>query len=116
MGRDGLGWGCGGVCIALVGALSGCPNPNTYTTPRTLDPGKVQWQIAPEGIVTSYKINNGSRDASGNPTTTNVLAGWPMIPSFGARFGVAQGLEIGLRLPQGQPIAADAKIRLLKGS
>jgi hypothetical protein len=101
--------------LGLVLALSGCPNPNTYTTPRTLDPGTVQWQVAAEGIGVDYKVSNGSTDSKGNPVKTDVLAGLPTIPTFGVRFGAAEGLEIGLRLPNGEPFAADTKIRLLKG-
>src|SRR5580658_10691598 len=105
----------GGASVGVVLALSGCPNPNTYTTPRTLDPGTVQWQVAAEGIGVDYKARYGSTDSNGNPIKTDVLAGLPMLPTFGVRFGAAEGLEIGLRLPNGEPFAADTKIRLLKG-
>jgi hypothetical protein len=99
----------------LALAVSGCPNPNTYTTPRTLDPGKVQWQLAPEFIAVNYDANYGSTDANGNPIKTNVTGVLPMLPTFGVRTGVAEGVEIGLRLPNHEPIAIDAKFRLLKG-
>jgi hypothetical protein len=106
----------GGAFVGVVLALSGCPNPNTYTTPRTLDPGKVQWQVAPEVIGANYKTTNGSTDANGNLVKTNAGGVLPMLPSFGMRIGLAEGLELGLRAPNLEPIAADAKIRLLKGS
>jgi hypothetical protein len=99
----------------LVLAVTGCPNPNTYTTPRTLDRGTVQSQVAVEGIGVDYKARYGSTDSNANPIKTDVLAGLPVFPTFGVRFGAAEGLEIGLRLPNGEPFAADAKIRLLKG-
>jgi hypothetical protein len=105
----------GSAALGLVLALSGCPNPNTYTTPRTLDRGTVQWQVAAEGIGVDYKASYGSTDSNGNPIKTDVVAGLPMVPTFGVRFGAAEGLEIGLRLPNGEPFAADTKIRLLKG-
>ena len=41
----------------LVFLLAGCPNPNTYTTPRTLDPGQVQWQVAAEVIGVDYSAS-----------------------------------------------------------
>jgi hypothetical protein len=107
--------GLGVVSAGLGLALSGCPNPNTYTTPRTIDPGKVQWQVAPEVIGANYNAAYGSTDANGNPTKTNVSSVWPMLPTVGARIGVAEGLEIGLRLPNQEPLAGDVKIRLLKG-
>jgi hypothetical protein len=75
----------------------------------------VQWQVTAEGIGVDYKVNYGSTDSNGYPIKTNVAAGFPMLPTFGVRFGAAEGLEIGLRLPNGEPFAADAKIRLLKG-
>jgi hypothetical protein len=108
--------GLGVASAGLVLALSGCPNPNTYTTPRTIDPGKVEWQVAPEVIAANYNAAYGSTDANGNPIKTNVSSVWPMLPTVGARIGVAEGLEIGLRLPNQEPLAGDVKIRLLKGS
>jgi hypothetical protein len=106
----------GGASVGVVLAVSGCPNPNTYTTPRTLDPGKVQWQVAPEVIGVNYKTTNGSTDANGNLVKTNAGGVLPMLPSFGMRIGLADGLELGLRAPNLEPAAADAKIRLVKGS
>src|SRR5580700_4105235 len=106
----------GGASVGVVLAVSGCPNPNTYTTPRTLDPGKVQWQVAPEAIGVNYKTTNGSTDANGNLVKTNAGGVLPMLPSFGMRIGLADGLELGLRAPNLEPVAADAKIRLVKGS
>ena len=102
-------------CTVVVLALSACPNPNTYTTPRTLDPGTVQWQLAPEVIGVNYKATYGSTDANANLIKTNVSSVWPMLPTFGARIGVTEGFEVGLRIPNHEPIAGDLKIRLLKG-
>jgi len=107
--------GLAATSAGLVFLLGGCPNPNTYTTPRTLDPGQVQWQVAPEVIGVDYSARYGSTDASGNLIKTKVSSVWPMFPTFGARIGVAEGLEIGLRAPNLEPVAGDAKIRLLKG-
>ena len=101
-----------GACAGLVLSLSGCPNPNMYTTPRTLDPGTVQWQVAPEVIGVSY--NATTTDVNGNPVTQNVSAALPMVPSFGARVGVADGFDVGVRLQNLDSLAADFKIRLYK--
>jgi hypothetical protein len=107
----------GAACAWLTISLSGCPNPNMYTTPRTLDPGKVQWQVAPEVIGVSYKATTTTSDANGNPvaSTTNVTAVLPMIPSFGVRVGLVEGLDLGVRLQNFDSLAADLKIRLLRG-
>jgi hypothetical protein len=81
--------------------LCGCPNPNTYQTPRTLDPGKVQVNIAAEGIGVNY--SGGSAWA-------------PMLPSVGVRVGVADGVDLGFREQNFDSLGADAKIRLVKGT
>ena len=75
----------------------------------------MQWQLAPEVIGVDYSARYGSTDASGNLVKTKVSSVWPMAPTFGARIGVAEGLEIGLRAPNLEPLAADAKICLHKG-
>src|SRR5579863_9467795 len=94
--------------------LSGCPNPNTYTTPRTLDPGTLQWQVAAEVIGVTY--NTTTTDANGHATTQSQTAVAPMVPSFGVRLGLIDGLDLGVRLQNLDSLAADAKIRLLKGT
>jgi hypothetical protein len=86
-------------CAALL--LCGCPNPNTYQTPRTLDPGKVQVNIAAEGIGANY--------AGGS-----VWA--PMLPTVGLRVGVLDGFDLGFREQNFDSLGMDAKIRLLKST
>ncbi len=104
--------------VALACLLCGCPNPNTYTTPRTLDPGKVQWQIAPEVIGVSYNTTTASTSTSGAATTQNATASLvvPMVPTFGARVGMVDGFDMGFRLQNLDSLAVDGKIRLLKGT
>jgi hypothetical protein len=87
--------------------LCGCPNPNTYTTPRTLDPGKVQWQIAPEAIGVNY-------NQTVNGTTQSASAILPMVPTFGARVGMVDGFDMGFRLTNLDSASVDGKIRLVK--
>ena len=88
---------------ALV--LCGCPNPNTYGTARTLDPGKFNVTVAPEAYGFSVK------DSKGNTLSGAV----PMLPTVGARVGIADGFDVGGRLPNLDSLAADGKVRLLKG-
>jgi hypothetical protein len=91
----------GATFVGAVALLCGCPNPNTYQTPRTLDPGAIQVNIAAEGIGANY--SGGSVWA-------------PMLPSVGVRVGVADGLDLGFREQNFDSLGADAKIRLVKGS
>jgi hypothetical protein len=113
----------GGTCAGLVLSLSGCPNPGMYTTPRTLDPRKVQWQAATEVIGVNYNgrqviaLGDGSQVGPGPSKIVqgNVSEIAPMVPSFGVRVGVAEGFEVGLRIPNLDSLAVDFKIRLLEG-
>ena len=112
------GWGLAGACGALF-LLTGCPNPNLYTTPRTLEPGKLQWNLAAEGIGASYTQTVTTGVAANGTTTTATQTqsfGSPMVPSFGIRYGIIDGLELGAHLQNMDSLEADLKVRLLKGT
>jgi hypothetical protein len=88
--------------IALV--LCGCPNPNTYTVPRTLDPGELQATLSPEIFAFRYVNKSGS------------LSGvTPTAPSFGMRYGLSDGVELGGRLSSMASPIFDGKIQLVRG-
>src|SRR5580704_17531379 len=91
-------------CAAVTAFLPGCPNPDLYTTPRTIDPGTVQFQVALEGIRANY---NGTQTTTttnnaGTPTTQQQQISesfiLPMVPTVGVRVGLADGLELGARI------------------
>ena len=69
--------------------LCGCPNPNTYTTPRTLDPGKWQLTVAPEALGFSY---NGYTTTA-NGVSTPVGGGY-QTPAPGEVKKPAAGVSI----------------------
>jgi len=99
--------------------LCGCPNPNLYTTPRTLNPGDLQLQIAAEGIGASYNSTTSTPNASGTGSTSSTTTAsfvLPMVPTVGLRYGVVDGFELGARVANFDTLAADGKIRLLKGT
>jgi hypothetical protein len=98
--------------------LCGCPNPNLYTTPRTLNPGDVQLQVAAEGIGATFDTTTTTQNADGTTTTHPSTASFlvPMIPTVGVRVGIADGFELGARVANFDTLAGDAKIRLLKGT
>jgi hypothetical protein len=105
--------------LAAGSTLCGCPNPNLYTTPRTLNPGDLQLQVAAEGIGASFNTSTTTENANGNGTTTQSSSAsflLPMIPTIGVRYGVAEGFELGARVANFDTLAGDAKIRLLKGT
>lgn len=83
---------------ALTAALSGCPSPSLYTTPRTIPTGTFQHTIAAEGI--------GVIGSS-----TAVL---PTLPTYQLRIGVHDQLDIGVRVANMTGLGADVKWNFLR--
>jgi hypothetical protein len=100
--------------VAAAFLLSGCPAPNTYTTPRTLDRGDLQWQAAVEGFGASFHQEVPNSNIGTHTETVSAFTLTP--PTFGVRYGVAEGFELGARLANLDSLALDGKIRLLKGT
>jgi hypothetical protein len=101
--------------VATVLFLCGCPNPNAYTTPRTLNAGDLQWQIAAEGW--GATINETVQNPGGvgvHTESASILT--PTVPSFGIRYGVVDGFDLGVRLSNLDSLSVDGKIRLLKST
>lgn len=92
------------VLLAAAPLVAGCPNPNTYGTPRTLNPGKVQHTIALEGVGVL-----GAPD----PVPNFVL---PTLPTYQLRVGVADGFDIGVRAAQLSSLGADFKWNFLRSA
>jgi hypothetical protein len=95
--------------------LCGCPNPNLYTTPRTLNKGDLQWQAAADGFGASFNTTVPNANGMGTHTETASLV-TPTLPSVGIRYGIADGFELGARASNLTSAAIDGKIRLLKGT
>jgi hypothetical protein len=89
-----------GVGLAL---LPGCPNPNTYATPRTIAPGKVAHSIAAE----SWAIAKNAKSDS---------YAVPLVPTYAARIGLAERVDVGVRMANGWALGSDVKFLLAKGS
>jgi hypothetical protein len=105
-----------GIAASLGAAmlLCGCPNPNTYTVPRTLDPGALQVTVAPEAYGYSFKQTTPA--TSTTPARTTTLSGaLPTLPTLGVRVGLAEGFDVGGRLPNLDSFAGDVKIQMLRG-
>lgn len=102
-----------GALAALAALCTGCPNPNTYGTPRTTPAGKVQHTIAAEGI--GFAWDQPTLDASGNPTTESNSATLPNFPSYQLRIGVADQVDVGVKLLNMSSLGADVKWNFIKG-
>jgi hypothetical protein len=90
-----------GVGLIVVGVLSlaGCPNPNTYATPRTAGSGHINHSIAIESWGFSFK------DSAGN----TVSATLPTAPTYSLHVGIGDQFEIGARIANMSSLGGDLK-------
>jgi hypothetical protein len=86
--------------LASIVSLTGCPNPNTYGTPRTTPAGKISHSIAVEAI-----------GAHGGGASVDV----PTAPTYTLRLGVADNVDLGFRVANMSTFGFDGKINFLKG-
>lgn len=103
-------WGRVLSCASLAGLsllATGCPNPNTYGTPRTTPVGRVQHTIAAEGL--AYRIQDPPQQGG-----ERVSGGFPTFPTYQLRVGVADRVDIGARIMSFSSIGADVKWNFLK--
>jgi hypothetical protein len=88
--------------LALVGALTtGCPSPSIYGTARTIPQGTIQHTLAAEVI---------GAGVSGHTVV------FPTAPTYQLRIGVADNVDLGLRLGNLTMPGLDVKINLLRGA
>lgn len=92
--------GTWGFIIAAGLALTGCPNPNTYGTPRTTPKGKVSHTIAAEGF--GFKFDDPETEAA-------VSAIVPTFPSYQLRYGITDQLDFGARVANLTSLGGDLK-------
>lgn len=84
--------------------LTGCPNPNTYGTPRTTPAGKLAHTVAAEGVGFRFEDTDGS----------SVSGGFVAPPTYMLRIGVADRLDLGLRVNNLASFGADAKFNFVR--
>jgi hypothetical protein len=99
-----LGIRMGAIC-ATAALCTGCPNPNTYGTPRTTPTGTIQHSVAAEAF-----------GFSGHDVETNTDSGGviPTVPTYTLRVGVADSVDIGARIANLTSIGADVKWNFIK--
>jgi hypothetical protein len=95
-----------GVLGALAVLCSGCPNPNTYGTPRTTPVGKIQHTVAAEGF--RYSVDTTKNGGLADSATL------PNAPSYQLRVGVLDTLDIGARISNMTSLGADVKWNFIK--
>jgi hypothetical protein len=109
----GIRVGAIGVAAALC---TGCPNPQIYGTPRTTPVGKIQHTVAAEGF--NFGIKYPAIKAADGSTTVperTDSATLPNLPTYQLRVGVADTVDIGVRLANMTSLGADVKWNFIKG-
>jgi len=91
--------------------LFGCPNPNTYTTPRTIGSGNFQHSLAAEAWGFSIPTSQANY-ASGE----TLSATFPTLPTYTLRIGIGDSWEIGARVANMTSLGTDVKWNFLKSS
>jgi hypothetical protein len=87
--------------VAVAGLVcTACPNPNTFTTARTVPAGEVSHSVSIETI--------GIFNDVGNQVA-------PTPPSYTARIGVSDSAEVGLHLSHLTSLGADFKWNPVRG-
>jgi hypothetical protein len=84
---------------AIAALCTGCPNPNTYGTPRTTPVGKISHTVAMEGF--RYAVNNENAAA-------------PSLPTYQLRVGALDTLDVGARVSNLTSFGADVKWNFIK--
>jgi hypothetical protein len=94
---------------ALV--LLGCPNPNTYTTPRTIGSGHFQHSLAAEAW--GFYLPSNTVTTAPNESLSGTV---PTLPTYTLRIGLGDSWEIGARIANMTSLGADLKWNFLKSS
>jgi hypothetical protein len=94
---------CSMISLWLAPLLCGCPNPNTYTVPRTVPEGELQFMAAPELFAYDYQ-QGGSPSFGATPHLT-----------AGVRYGVSDRVDVGGRLSGLASPTVDGKIQIVRG-
>ncbi len=105
----------GGGLLLASSLLMGCPNPNTYGTPRTVQKGQISHTVALEGAYWTY---DKTTVTTNNGTTTtrkdSESLGFPMLPSYQLRYGVTDNMDFGVGIKNFDSLQADFKFNFLR--
>jgi hypothetical protein len=106
--RAGFGLRIGLLVACPLVLLTGCPNPNTYTTPRTIGSGNIQHSLAAEAWGFSIPTSNAY-------STGETLSGtFPTLPTYTLRIGLGDQFEIAARLANMSSLGGDLKWNFLR--
>jgi hypothetical protein len=107
----------GGGLLLASSLLMGCPNPNTYGTPRTVQKGQISHTVALEGFYWTYdQVTTSTNTTTGQTTKTteSKSLGLPMLPSYQLRYGVTDNMDFGVGIKNFDSLQGDFKFNFLK--
>ncbi|WP_437512034.1 hypothetical protein [Sorangium sp. So ce1099] len=105
--------------VLLFGSLlCGCPNPNSYGTPRTVEPGKISHSVSLEsygyiGEVDEVQVDPNTGESTTRTETTSGFL--PTLPSYQLRAGLTDMLDIGAHLHNLSSFGVDLKVNPVRG-
>jgi hypothetical protein len=103
----------GSLRVAFLSSLTwvclGCPNPQLYSTPRTVGHGNFSHSIAAEGWGFSVPSTDGKTG-----TTTTLTGTIPTFPTYTLRIGLGDKAEIGARIANMSSLGADFKFNFIR--
>ncbi|HSN97885.1 MAG TPA: hypothetical protein VLS89_06290 [Candidatus Nanopelagicales bacterium] len=85
---------------ALATGLCGCPNPNSYGTPRTVAPGELSHSVAVEGFGYTNEGDGGFL---------------PTLPSYQLRIGATDFMDVGVQVRNLTSLGVDVKLNPVRG-
>lgn len=101
----------------FMAGLCGCPNPNLYSTPRTVSPGRFAHTVALEGFGYSgdKQIADDPNTSANEARTVRSTGYLPSLPSYLFRYGLLDSVDIGLHLHNVSSLGFDIKWNPLRG-
>lgn len=104
--------------LSLALAAPGCMSISAVQTGRTMDPGQVQVQVGGGTIGVTTETRDTTTDAQGNKVSGPLISDTASIPAIelGARLGLTEGLDAGLKLVFPLSLMADVKYQFLDHS
>ena len=97
----------------LTLATAGCPSQALLQSAATIPAGKVQHQIGLEWFSVRYREPSPTVPG-GTPTTTESSYALPIaLPFYGTRIGVAERLDVGIRVSAALTLGFDLKLQII---
>ncbi|AUX21247.1 hypothetical protein SOCEGT47_017270 [Sorangium cellulosum] len=102
--------------VVLGSLLLGCPNPNSYQTPRTVEPGKISHSVSLESFGYIGETAAAVDPETGAVTETRTTSGFlPTLPSYQLRAGLTDMLDIGAHVHNLSSMGFDLKVNPVRG-